>query len=204
MIKFKKLFNFNTLKSLTLKISSYVASGFSFFKFKMFILAFMFFYAIFLCIFGYFLYKSYLYLLECLKEYIYGNMSYDIYRLNYYHPIHTYVDRIPSVNYINLVYNKLGIIDYNDYIYGISSNTQVLHTVLAQNPDLQAKTSSIVLGDIIHQNAQLFGDLEEQLLKRLLRYSASLFVSLIVFTGLCVVENIKPAIIANICSSIAC
>ncbi len=52
---------------------------------------------------------------------------------------------------------KLGIIDYNDYIYNVSSNTRVLNTILEHNPELQAKTTSVVLADIIHQNAQLIG-----------------------------------------------
>ena len=74
-----------------------------------------------------------------MKDYIYGYMSRDISKLNYHYPIHLYIDRIPTVNHINLVYNRLGIIAYNDYIYNISSNSQTLHSILAQNPTLQAK-----------------------------------------------------------------
>jgi hypothetical protein len=129
---------------------------------------------------------------------MYDNMSRDISRLNYYRPIHSYVEDIPSINHINMVYHKLGIIDYNDYIYGISPNTQVLHNILAHNPELQAKTSSIVLGDIVHQNAQLVGDLGEQLLKRLLRYSAPLFISTILLAGLCVAEQFQVSSILNV------
>lgn len=203
MIKFTKfinLINFKTLKSLkslAFKLSNFFISGFSIVKLKLLVLGFMFIYSIFLAIFGYILYKAFLFNLDCLKETIYGNMCYDISRLNYYRPIHSYVESIPTVQHISVVYQRLGIIDYNDYIYGISSNTQGLHSILAQAPELQAKTSSIVLGDIVHQNAQLFGDLGEQLLKRLLRYSAPLFISTIVLAGLCVVEHLQPAAIIN-------
>jgi len=86
------------------------------------------------------------------KKYIYENMGHDISRLNYYHPIHTYVEHIPLLNNINKIYNQLRIIDYNDYIYSISSNTQLLHSIIAHNPILHYKTSSIVLGNIIYKN----------------------------------------------------
>jgi hypothetical protein len=109
----------------------------------------MFLYSIFLAIFGYFLYKAFLFNLDYLKDTFYGNMSHDISRLNYYRPIHSYVESIPTVQHISVVYHRLGIIDYNDYIYNISSNSQALHSILAQSPELQAKTSSIVLGDIV-------------------------------------------------------
>lgn len=60
--------------------------------------------------FCYALYKSYFLALENLKEFNYGYMSHDISSLNYYHPIYTYVDLIPSLNPINMVYSKLVII----------------------------------------------------------------------------------------------
>lgn len=119
-------------------------------------------------------------------------MSHDILRLNYNKPIHSYVEAIPNINQIAEVYSKLGINNYYDYIYGLSPNTQTMGYILLNNPDLQAKASTVVLADIIHQNAQLFGDLGEQLLKRLLRYSAPLFVSSILLVGVCVVEHLQP------------
>lgn len=87
--------------------------------------------------------------------------------MNYYHPIHAYVENIPSIAHINMVYTKLGIIDYNDYIYNIFSNSQGLQIIIAQNPVLQAKTSSVVLADIIYKNTEMIAELGEHLLKRL-------------------------------------
>lgn len=49
-------------------------------------------------------------------------MSHDISRLNWNFPISNYVERIPKINHINSIYNSLGIIDYNDYIYNIYKN----------------------------------------------------------------------------------
>lgn len=47
----------------------------------------------------------------------------------------------------------------------------ILNTILTKNPDLQSKTSSVALADIIYQNAQLFADLGEQLLKKMVKLS---------------------------------
>ena len=162
----------------------------------------MVFYAIFLFIFSYILYKTFLFNVESLKGAIYNNLVTDISRLNYYHPIHSYVEQIPTVEHISLIYNKLGIINYNDYIYGTSLDSQTLNTVLTKFPDLRDKATSVVMADIVNQNAQLFGDLAEQLMKRMLRTSAPLFVSVIVFAGIYIAENLNPSAIGSLCSAI--
>lgn len=100
----------------------------------------------------YILYKSFLFTLASLNEFVYENLSRDITQLNWNYPIHSYCNEIPTQYQITNIYNMLGIIDYNYYIYNISSNTKNLHIILNNKPDLQAKVSSIVLSDIINQN----------------------------------------------------
>lgn len=140
---------------------------------------------------SYILYKSYLLALNKLNEFVYSNMSHDISRLNWNFPIYNYVENIPSINHINNVYNRLGILDYNDYIYNQSQNSQVLHYLLDKNSQLQSKTSSIVLADIIYQNSQLFADLSEEVLKRFFRLSLPLTISLLLLGGTYICENIN-------------
>ena len=86
-------------------------------------------------------------------------MSQDISRLNWNYPIYNYVEKIPSVNHITKVYNSLGLLNSNFYIYNISQNSQILHSLLDKNSQLQSKTSSIVLADIVYHKSQFFADL---------------------------------------------
>lgn len=66
------------------------------------------------------------------------------------------------------------------------------------NSELEfAQTFSVVVADIIHQNAQLIGDLGEQLIKRLLIAFAPAFISILLFTGLTIYENIGASQISN-------
>lgn len=119
-------------------------------------------YSIFLIIMGYILYKSYYLSLDKLNEFAYYNMSHDIAKLNDKYPILQYYHNIPSIERINSVYNRLGIIDYNDYIYVMSLEFQHgLFSRVTSNSTIQSKVSSVVLADIIHQNSQLYGDLGE-------------------------------------------
>lgn len=147
---------------------------------------------------SYILYKSYILSLEWLQENMYENMSREISKLNYHHPIHVYVENIPSIAHINMVYAKLGIIDYNDYIYNIFSNSQGLQFIIAQNPVLEAKTSSIVLADNIYQNTQMIAELDEHLLKRLLTLSTPLIITSLLLAGICVVEHVDLNTIINV------
>lgn len=80
---------------------------------------------------AYILYKSYLLSLEKLNEFVYNNLCYDISKLNLNQTIHSYVETIPSVSYINYMYKRLDIVVYNDYIYNISANSQALHSILS-------------------------------------------------------------------------
>ncbi|SRR6266567_5455761 len=171
---------FKNFKTLPLKLINNfnIFSFISIFKFRLIILFFIFIYSIFLLIMIYILYKSYLLSLNKLNEFMYNNMSHDISRLNWNYPIYSYTENIPSINHINYVYHKLDILNYNDYIYNISHNSQVLHSLLDKNQELQSKTSSVVLADIIYQNSQLFVDLTEHYLKRLVKLSLPLMFAI--------------------------
>jgi len=118
-------------------------------------------------------------------------MSKDISRLNWNYPISNYVENIPSINHINNVYNSLGITDYNDYIYNISQNSQVLHTILNKNSQLQSNTSSIVLADIAYKNSQFFADFSEEVLKRFFKLSLPLAISVLLLSGTYLLENVN-------------
>jgi hypothetical protein len=107
----------------------------------------------------YAIYKSYHLALTQLNEQVYHSMSKDISNLNFDKPIQCYMDSIPSRSHINYVYGKLGIIDYNDYIFNLNHDANSLNYILSQNQALQYKVSSVVLADIVHQHAQLFADL---------------------------------------------
>jgi len=160
-------------------------------KFRLIILSFIAIYLLFFAIMSYVLYKSYLLALERVNDFVYSNMSKDISRLNWNYPISNYVENIPSINHINNVYNSLGITDYNDYIYNISQNSQVLHTILDKNSQLQSNTSSIVLADIVYQNSQLFADLSEEVLKRFIKLSLPLAISALLLGGTYLLENVN-------------
>lgn len=83
------------------------------------------------------------------------------------------------------------IIDYNDYIYNISQNSQVLHSILDKNSNLQSSTSSIaiVLADIIYQNSQLFSDLGVELLRKVVKLSVPLIVAIALYGATLLVET---------------
>lgn len=83
------------------------------------------------------------------------------------------------------------IIDYNDYIYNISQNSQVLHSILDKNSNLQSSTSSIaiVLADIIYQNSQLFSDLGVELLRKVVKLSVPLIVGIALYGATLLVET---------------
>jgi len=115
----------------------------------------------------YILYKSYLSSLVKLNEFIYSNMSHDISRLNWNYPIYSYVENIPNINHINYIYHKLDISNYNDYIYNI------------------------------YQNSQLFGDLAEQYLKRLVKLFLPLVLAIGLLGGTLFVEHSQMLSIIN-------
>jgi hypothetical protein len=79
------------------------------------------------------IYKYYQFALTHFKDFVYYKMSKDISRLHFHHPIYQYLDAIPTKFHINYVYGKLGIIDYNDYIYCHSPDMQTLNQILHKN-----------------------------------------------------------------------
>jgi len=115
----------------------------------------------------------------------------DITALNNNFPIYDHYKEIPSVKKIAYIYNKLGIIDYHEYVYKLSPESLILEKIYNINPSLQSKVSSVVLADIVNQHAQLFGDLAEQVLKRLFRASLPLFSAILLLTGVTIYEKIN-------------
>ena len=160
-------------------------------KFRFIILCFMVIYSIFLLVGGYLLYQSFYLALNNLNDFVYNNMTESISNLNYNYPIDFIYNRVPSVSHINNVYNTLGIINYNDYIFRHSHNSQVLHSILNTNPQLQSNVSSIVLADIVYQNSQLFADIAEEFLKRYIRLSLPLIISMLLFGSTYALEIIS-------------
>lgn len=80
--------------------------------------------------------------LTSLENSIYNSMSHDISKLNWHYPIQVYTESIPTRNSINSIYGKLGIIDYNDYIYGLSNDSQILHNILKYNQVSESKVTA--------------------------------------------------------------
>lgn len=78
-------------------------------------------------------------------------MSNDISKLNQFHPIQSYTNSIYNKQYIGFIYNKLGIIDYNDYIFSITNDTNYLNFILSHNQVTHDKITSVVFSDINQQ-----------------------------------------------------
>lgn len=168
----------------------------SFLKFKILLISFMFIYSIFLIGSAYILYKSYHLTLNSLNDYVYQNMTKDIANLNWKTPIQLYTDSIPSRSYINYVYGKLGIINYNDYIFSLNHDTQTLKAILANNVNLQSNLSNICFADIINQHSQLFSDIGEELIKRVFKKVLPLIVASLLLGGVCLHEGLAHTVLA--------
>ena len=104
-------------------------------------------------------------------------MAKDLIKLNYNHPMKYHMRDIPLIEETNLLYNKLGIIDYKDYIYNLSGNSQYMNSLFLQNPVLESKVSSVILSDMIKHNIQLIADLSEEVVKRIFRLTLPLYIS---------------------------
>jgi hypothetical protein len=83
----------------------------------------------------------------------------------------------------------LGIIDYNDYIYGLSNDSQILHNILKYNQVSESKVTAIVLADIVQQHSHLLGELGLELLKRVVRLSLPLVTMTLLLGGVTIYEN---------------
>ena len=88
-------------------------------------------------------------------------------QLNNVHPIKNSVWGLADRTHIEACYSRLGIIDYNDYLF---NHNHYLQNQFAMNPALQSKVSSLVLSDIIQQKAHLIADLGEEVIKDYLDY----------------------------------
>lgn len=144
-----------------------------------------------------FIFKAYQYKLHELNEFVINSMAADIKTLNFNHPIRFYENSIPSQTYISNIYGKLGIIDYKDYIYNISRNTQRLRELYEFNPVIESKVYTAVITDVVHQNVQLFADLSEEVVKRVFRLTIPLFLSALLLSGAIIIEHTNLLQILN-------
>ena len=67
-----------------------------------------------------------------------------------------------SKQYISMIYNNLGIINYNDYIFSTSKDSGYLNIILSHSQLTHDKISSIVFTEIIQENGHLFSDWGEE------------------------------------------
>lgn len=189
------IFWFN-LKSYLFGFFNFVSLYLTISKVRLILIVFLFCYILFFAGFVYLLWKSYLFNLNELTNFIYNNFYIDISKLNEKLPIYNYncYWAIPSVDHIARIYNILGIDTYHDYINLPAAcvlNFESLKAILAPNPNLQSRTSSIVLADIVNQNAQLFGDIGEMFLKKLFKASIPLFTSIMLLFALTILWKHK-------------
>jgi hypothetical protein len=189
--KFKTYFNLTSVSNLISLLFQQIQNYFTLYRIKLLIILFSILYSLFMIIAIYFIYKSYQYAAQNLNNFIYYSMSKDISKLNLFHPIQFYSDSIPSLNHIKYIYGKLGIIDYNDYIYSNSPDTRTLKDILNQNYTLHQQTNSIVFANIINQHSQLFGDLAVEFLKRMIKVSLPLVASLLILGGIMLLEPVS-------------
>jgi hypothetical protein len=127
---------------------------------------------------------------ENTKSLVYTTLGKNIAVLNHNFTINSHEVIIPKIEHVNKMYSTLGITDYHDYLHSASIDSQSLANILKHSPNLQAKTSSYVMADIIHSNAHIFGDLVEHVMKRLLKASVPLFTSVLLLGLLSIYENI--------------
>ena len=148
-------------------------------------------YSIFFLISFFIIYKCYLYALSELNQQLCINLSHDITNLYKYHPIEVYHKGNYSKHYISMIYNNLGIINYNDYIFSTSKDSGYLNIILNHSKLTHDKISSIVFTDIINENTHLFTELGEELMKRVLRISIPLVASITLLSGIYFAEKLS-------------
>ena len=169
----------------------------SFWKCKLLLTSFTIIYSIFLIGMLIAVYKSYYLALNMLNEQVYQSLAKDISTLNWNHPIKLYSSSPPCKEHIDLIYGKLGIINYKDYVYNLSSNSQHLRSMFQYNPVFESQVSSVVLSDIVQQNTKLFADLAEEVVKRIFRLTIPLTVSSLLLGGLLFLEKSQLVLIAS-------
>lgn len=162
----------------------------SFWKCKLLVVSFTIIYSIFLIGMIVAIYKSYYLALNMLNEQVYQSMAKDISTLNWNHPIKYYSSSPPCRDHINLIYGKLGIIDYKYYVYNLSSNNQFMKNMFQYNPVLESNVSSAVLNDIVQQNSKILAELAEEVVKRVIRLTIPLIVSTLFLGGIIVSDLI--------------
>ena len=180
------------ISNLNLKNVSYLAKNFiTLYRVKLIVFIFTIGYSIFFLFSFFIIYKGYLYALSELNQQLCVNLSHDISNLYKYHPIDEYQNGNYSKHYISMIYNNLGIINYNDYIFSTSKDSGYLNAILNHTKITHDKVSSIVLTDIVNENTQLFSELGEHLMKRMLRLSLPLLTSITLLSGIYLAETLK-------------
>lgn len=90
---------------------------------------------------------------------------------------------IPNLSYskahINNVYNTLGIINYQDFIYLKSKDTQQLALLCNKVPHLNNKLIDIAINDMFGSHLELVTDINRIFIKSLLKLSSPLIASII-------------------------
>jgi hypothetical protein len=191
-INFKSITSKFIISNLNLKNAFYFVTKFiTLYRVKLIVFIFTIGYSIFFLISFLIIYKCYLYALSELNQQLCANLGQDISNLYKNHPIELYHKGNYSKHYISMIYNNLGIINYNDYIFSTSKDSGYLNIILSHSKMTHDKISSIVFTDIITENTHLFSELGEELMKRLLRLSLPLVTSVGLITGLYLAESLK-------------
>jgi len=147
-------------------------------------------YLIFFLFFIYFTYKSYLIYLQELTQMQSLKMSKDLAKLIYDFPlVNGHINQIPNET-IELIYKINGFNNYSEFIYPINKDVEMLHQLLNYEPEVASRYSSMIIQDIINNNAKEIAEISEQLIKRIVKYSIPLGVLSLTFIGIHIMEPI--------------
>jgi hypothetical protein len=155
-------------------MTSLIDKYFNYILFKMIVLTCTMAYLIFFIIFAFLSYKSYLFALNELSTLHSINMVNDIAKLTDDFPIlNNYIQQMPVEN-IKLVYNIHIIENYQEFIYPVNREVEILHSILNYEPKVASRFSSMIIQDIINTHSREVSDLTDSFLKRMINYSLPL------------------------------
>jgi len=165
------------------------------FRVKLILFSFTCIYAVILFIIFYFLFKSYQSSMEYVNTIRIRELHNDVTSLISSHPLQyqgqgqlwsgNANDVAYNSNNINQIYQIHGISNYRDFIYPSLATTQsaqdvtMLTNILASNPDVDARLSSLVFQDIIRDYSGNIMDITHKYLKSALKFSLPLAASLL-------------------------
>lgn len=161
-----------------------------FIVFKLIVLFCTFVYLTFFLIFTYVAYKAYLFSLQELSQLHSYQMANDIAKLIYDFPLlDNHIQQIPS-KAIDLIYKINGFNNYSEFIYPVNKEVEVLHQMLNYEPEIASRYSSMIIQDIINNNAREIAELSEQLIKRIVKYSLPLGALILTLIGINIIEPV--------------